>query len=203
MRGFAEARIAGGCDCRWRAGARIRTINRSAAKQSESANHNDARASNHAARLVCHRIDRLRSSFADDWYGDTGPRVDAQRSLSLDARLRAGSGGLASGRCAGPAHDRVVPSTATGPNTPSNTPPRKPKREARGRHFNIPPAGETRFVNNELLLEFSSASTQVRDALARNLQLTQLDDADFHAHRANNRAVAHRWYALGARYVAV
>ena len=32
---------------------------------------NDARASNHAARLVCHRIDRLRSSFADDWYGDT------------------------------------------------------------------------------------------------------------------------------------
>src|SRR4029077_1571727 len=107
--GVPEARIAGGCDSRWRAGARIRKINLSATEQSESANHNDARASNHAARLVCHRVDRLRSSFADDWYGDTGPRVDAQRSLSLDARLRAGSGELASGRCAGPTYDRGGP----------------------------------------------------------------------------------------------
>ncbi|HET7166103.1 MAG TPA: S8 family serine peptidase [Pseudolabrys sp.] len=72
----------------------------------------------------------------------------------------------------------VIPSTATGPNTPSNTPPRKPKREARGRRFDIPPAGETRFVK-ELLLEFSSASTQVRDALARNLQLTPLETQTF------------------------
>src|SRR6476659_6184173 len=48
----------------------------------------------------------------------------------------------------------VIPSTVTGPNTPSTTPPRKPKREARSRRFNIPPPGETRFVN-ELLLEFS------------------------------------------------
>jgi hypothetical protein len=68
----------------------------------------------------------------------------------------------------------VVPSTATGPNTPSNTPPRKPKRVARGNNINIPPTGETRFVRNEVLLGFSDASAQVRDALARNLQLTQL-----------------------------
>src|SRR4029077_6626712 len=99
--GVPEARIAGGCDCRWRAGACIRTINRSA-EHSEYARHNDARASNHAARLVCHRFGRLGRGFADDWYGDTGPRVDAQRSLSLDARLRAGFSRLASGRRAGP-----------------------------------------------------------------------------------------------------
>ena len=62
----------------------------------------------------------------------------------------------------------------------------------RGRQFNIPPAGETRFVNNELLLEFSSTSAQVRDALARSLQLTQLETQSFHADRPDNRTLAHR-----------
>jgi subtilisin family serine protease len=75
--------------------------------------------------------------------------------------------------------DALVPPTNTGPNAQPNTPPGKPKREARGRRFNIPPAGETRFVNNELLLEFSSASPQVRNALTRNLQLTPLDVQTF------------------------
>jgi subtilisin family serine protease len=91
----------------------------------------------------------------------------------------------------------VVPFTVTGPNTPNTTPPSKPKREARGRRFNIPPVGETRFVNNELLLEFSSASTQVRDALARNLQLTRLDAQSF---TLTGRTIE-RWRIDGTRSV--
>src|SRR5262245_33028216 len=39
----------------------------------------------------------------------------------------------------------VVPSRITSPNIPPNKSPRKPTRVAHGRHFNIPPAGETRF----------------------------------------------------------
>ncbi len=92
--------------------------------------------------------------------------------------------------------DALVPPTITGPHAQPNTPPRKPKREAHGRRFNIPPAGETRFVN-ELLLEFSSASTQLRDALARNLQLTQLDAQTF---TLTGRTIE-RWRIDGTRSV--
>ncbi|MFZ0175321.1 MAG: S8 family serine peptidase [Pseudolabrys sp.] len=91
----------------------------------------------------------------------------------------------------------VVPSTATGPNTPSNTPPRKPKRVARGNNINIPPTGETRFVYNEVLLGFSDASAQVRDALARNLQLTQLETQTF---TLTGRTIE-RWRIDGTRSV--
>src|SRR6266567_8567368 len=70
--------------------------------------------------------------------------------------------------------DALFPPSVTGPNTKLRTPPRKPGHVTRGRHFNIPPAGETRFVN-EVLLEFSAnASAQTRETLARTLQLTQL-----------------------------
>jgi subtilisin family serine protease len=72
--------------------------------------------------------------------------------------------------------DALVPPT-TAANQP---PPRKPGGNSRGRHFNIPPVGETRFVNNELLLEFSTgASAQARAALASRLQLTQLETQSF------------------------
>jgi subtilisin family serine protease len=93
--------------------------------------------------------------------------------------------------------DALVPPTVTGPNTQNNTPPRKSGRVARGRQFNIPPAGETRFVNNELLLEFSSTSAQVRDALARSLQLTQLETQTF----ALTGRTIERWRIDAARSV--
>ncbi|MGC2438165.1 MAG: hypothetical protein WA478_15915, partial [Pseudolabrys sp.] len=71
--------------------------------------------------------------------------------------------------------DAMFPPGVTGPNTQPGMSPRKSRKVERGRHFNIPPAGETRFVSNEVLLEFSSSvSAQVRETLARNLQLTQL-----------------------------
>jgi hypothetical protein len=58
--------------------------------------------------------------------------------------------------------------------------PRSPRRVTQGRHINIPPAGATSFVLNEVLLEFSAGtSTQTRDALARTLQLTQLETQTF------------------------
>jgi subtilisin family serine protease len=91
----------------------------------------------------------------------------------------------------------VIPSTATGGNTSSTTPPRKPKRVARGPNINIPPTGETRFVNNEVLLGFSGASAQVRDALARNLQLTQLETQTF---TLTGRTIE-RWRIDGTRSV--
>jgi hypothetical protein len=76
--------------------------------------------------------------------------------------------------------DAMFPPGVTGPNTQPGTSPRKPRKAVRGRHFNIPPAGETRFVNNEVLLEFSSsASAQMRETLARSLQLTQLETQTF------------------------
>jgi subtilisin family serine protease len=100
--------------------------------------------------------------------------------------------------------DALVPPTTsvispriTGPGTQPNMPPRKPSRVASGRHFNIPPAGETRFVNNEVLLEFSSASAQVRDTLARNLQLTPLETQTF---TLTGRTIE-RWRIDGTRSV--
>ena len=78
--------------------------------------------------------------------------------------------------------DAMFPPAVTATSTQQPTPPRKPKKTnaASGRNFDIPPSGETRFVNNELLLEFSSSATPgIRDALARSLQLTQLETQSF------------------------
>ena len=87
--------------------------------------------------------------------------------------------------------DAMFPPGVTGPNTQPGMSPRKSRKVERGRHFNIPPAGETRFVSNEVLLEFSSSvSAQVRETLARNLQLTQLRNANFYAYRADDRTLA-------------
>jgi subtilisin family serine protease len=81
---------------------------------------------------------------------------------------------------------------------PAGNKPREPRRTARGRHFNIPPAGETRFVANELLLEFAgSVTTQARTTLARTLQLTQLETQDF----ALTGQTIERWRIDGTRSV--
>jgi subtilisin family serine protease len=71
----------------------------------------------------------------------------------------------------------------------TNTPPRHPVRRqvtrqktqrVGGRHIDIPPPGETRFVRNEVLLAFSpAASAQYIGNLARALQLTLLETQNF------------------------
>ena len=61
---------------------------------------------------------------------------------------------------------------------PQNPPPRGP-RQARGRHIDIPPPGETRF-GREVLLEFEAGtSAQYVAELARALQLTLLATQSF------------------------
>src|SRR5262245_45989632 len=90
--------------------------------------------------------------------------------------------------------DAMFPPAATATGTHQPTPPRKPKKKnvASGRNFDIPPSGETRFVDNELLFEFSSSTAPgIRDALARALQLTQLE----------TQAIS-RWRIDGGRSVA-
>jgi hypothetical protein len=68
----------------------------------------------------------------------------------------------------------------------------------RGRHFTIPPPGETRFVSNEVLFEFSNgASAQARGALVRSLQLTQLEAQSF----ALTGRTIERWRIDGMRTV--
>jgi subtilisin family serine protease len=94
--------------------------------------------------------------------------------------------------------DALFPPSVTGPNVQPGTPPRKPRQVARGRHFNIPPPGETRFVRNEVLFEFSQgASAQVREMLARTLQLTQLETQSF----ALTGRTIERWRIDGTRSV--
>jgi subtilisin family serine protease len=97
--------------------------------------------------------------------------------------------------------DAMFPPAVTATSTQQPTPPRKPKKTnaARGRNFDIPLSGETRFVNNELLLEFSSSATPgIRDALARSLQLTQLETQSF---SLTGRSIS-RWRIDGGRSVA-
>src|SRR5262245_1953762 len=97
--------------------------------------------------------------------------------------------------------DAMFPPAVTATSTGQPTPPRKPKKNnvARGRNFDIPPSGETRFVDNELLLEFSSsAASGIRDALARTLQLTQLETQSF---SLTGRTIS-RWRIDGGRSVA-
>ena len=98
------------------------------------------------------------------------------------------------------------------------TPPRHPPRrqvtrqktqQTGGRHVDIPPPGETRFVRNEVLLVFSSAaSAQYIANLARTLQLTQLEtqrfaltDTTVRRYRiGGNRSVRNTLRLVRARY---
>lgn len=81
--------------------------------------------------------------------------------------------------------DALVPPTVTTQiqirtqTQPSKPPPRQ-QRAGRGRNFKIPPQGETRFVANEILLEFGPRATaQMRSALVSTLQLTELETQQF------------------------
>jgi hypothetical protein len=93
--------------------------------------------------------------------------------------------------------DALFPPAVMGTDTKVGSQQRKPGRVARGRHFNIPPAGETRFVSNEVLLEFSSGTMRPREALARALQLTQLETQTF---TLTGRTID-RWRIDGTRTV--
>ena len=94
--------------------------------------------------------------------------------------------------------DALFPPTVTGPNTRVGTQSRKSGQVARGRHFTIPPPGDTRFVSNEVLFEFSNgASAQARGALVRSLQLTQLEAQSF----ALTGRTIERWRIDGTRTV--
>ena len=81
--------------------------------------------------------------------------------------------------------DALVPPTITTQlqtqtQTQTSKPPPRQQRTGRGRNFKIPPQGETRFVGNEILLEFGSGATaQMRNALLTTLQLTELETQTF------------------------
>jgi subtilisin family serine protease len=79
----------------------------------------------------------------------------------------------------------------------SKPPPRR-QRTGRGRNFKIPPQGETRFVANELVLEFAPGATaQMRNTLANTLQLTELETQRF---ELTGRTLS-RWRIDGTRSV--
>jgi hypothetical protein len=70
---------------------------------------------------------------------------------------------------------------------------------AHARNINIPPAGETHFVPNEVLLEFyAGTSAQYLDRLARSLELTPLETQTF----ALTGRTLQRWRIDGPRSVA-
>src|SRR5262245_21620380 len=79
--------------------------------------------------------------------------------------------------------DALVPPTITTQiqiQTQTSKPPPRQQRTDRGRNFKIPPQGETRFVGNEILLEFGPGATaQMRNALITTLQLTELETQTF------------------------
>jgi subtilase family protein len=95
--------------------------------------------------------------------------------------------------------DALFPPTALGatPPTPPKQP-RSPRRVTQGRHINIPSAGATSLVLNEVLLEFPVGTTaQTRNALAQALQLTQLETQTF----ALTGRTIERWRIDGTRTV--
>jgi hypothetical protein len=95
--------------------------------------------------------------------------------------------------------DALFPLTVVGA-TPPTLPkqPRSPRRVTQGRHINIPPAGATSFVPNEVLLEFAVGTTaQTRNALAQTLQMTQLETQTF----ALTGRTIERWRIDGTRSV--
>jgi subtilisin family serine protease len=81
--------------------------------------------------------------------------------------------------------DALVPPTITTQlqtqtQTQTSKPPPRQQRTGQGRNFKIPPQGETRFVGNEILLEFGPGATaQMRNALMTTLQLTELETQTF------------------------
>ena len=80
--------------------------------------------------------------------------------------------------------DALVPPTVTTQiQIRTQTPPSKPPPRQRtdgGRNFKIPPQGETRFVANEILLQFAPGATaQTRNTLISALQLTELETQQF------------------------
>lgn len=81
--------------------------------------------------------------------------------------------------------DALVPPTTTTQiqtqtQTQTSKPPPRQQRTDRGRNFKLPPQGETRFVGNEILLEFGPGATaQMRNALITTLQLTELETQTF------------------------
>jgi subtilisin family serine protease len=81
--------------------------------------------------------------------------------------------------------DALVPPTITTQiqtqtQTQTSKPPPRQQRTGRGRNFKIPPQGETRFVGNEILVEFGSGATaQMRNVLLTTLQLTELETQTF------------------------
>jgi subtilisin family serine protease len=79
--------------------------------------------------------------------------------------------------------DALVPPTTTTQiqiQTQTSKPPPRQQRTGQGRNFKIPPQGETRFVGNEILLEFGPGATaQMRNALMTTLQLTELETQTF------------------------
>lgn len=75
--------------------------------------------------------------------------------------------------------DALVPPTLAIQTQPSK-PPQQQRRADRPRQFKVPPPGETRFVFNEIVLEFGpGASAQMRNALVTTLQLTELETQRF------------------------
>ena len=95
--------------------------------------------------------------------------------------------------------DALFPPTAVGatPPTPPQQP-RSPRRVTQGRHINIPPAGATSLVLNEVLLEFApGTSAQARNALAQALQITQIETQTF----ALTGRTVERWRIDGTRSV--
>ncbi|HET7911220.1 MAG TPA: S8 family serine peptidase [Pseudolabrys sp.] len=98
--------------------------------------------------------------------------------------------------------DALVPPTPPPPITiqprSAKTPPQHRRSTGRGRNFKIPPQGETRFVANEILLEFAPGATaQMRNALASNLQLTELETQRFEL----TARLLSRWRIDGTRSV--
>ena len=70
--------------------------------------------------------------------------------------------------------------TRTQIQTQTSKPPPRQRRSGTGRNFKIPPQGETRFVANEIVLEFApGASAQMRNGLLATLQLTELETQRF------------------------
>jgi subtilisin family serine protease len=86
----------------------------------------------------------------------------------------------------------------TASRTQTSRPPPRQSRTDPGRNFKIPPQAETRFVANEVLLEFGPGSTaQTRNALANALQLTELETRQFEL----TGRVLSRWRIGGTRSV--
>jgi subtilisin family serine protease len=77
--------------------------------------------------------------------------------------------------------DWLVPPDGVTPGRPGHPrgPPRR-LRQGRGRNITVPPAGETRFVANEVLLEFRAGASALRlSRMAQALQLTHLETQSF------------------------